>query len=54
MRAASLSLRVGCFDDVDANRLAKSESREGEGDWAEGLTEGGAEIKEAKGYLSEN
>ena len=33
MRAASLSLRVDCFDDVDANRLDKRAKREGEGDW---------------------
>ena len=33
MRTANLSLRVGCFDDVDANRLDKRASLEGEGDW---------------------
>jgi len=37
IRAANLSLRVGCFDDVDANRLDKRASREGEGDWGRDL-----------------
>ena len=32
MRTANLSLRVGSFDDVDANRFDEKESREGEGD----------------------
>jgi len=33
MRAANLSLRVDCFDDVDANRVDESAKREGEEDW---------------------
>jgi hypothetical protein len=32
MRTANLSLRVGCFDDVDTNRVDKRASLEEEGD----------------------
>ena len=50
---ANLSLRVGCFDDVDANRLDKMrESREGEEGCEEGLTSG--RQKKTKSYLSED
>ena len=37
MRAANLSLRVDCFDDVDANRVDERAKREGEEDWGCGL-----------------
>ena len=32
MREANLSLRVGCFDEVDTNRVDKRANREGEED----------------------
>jgi hypothetical protein len=54
MRAANLSLRVGCFDDVDANRVDKRTSREGEGDWREDLAGGRKRKKNTEAYLSEN
>jgi hypothetical protein len=49
MRAANLSLRVGCFDDVDANRVDKRTSREGEGDWRDDLAGGRKRKKEHRG-----
>ena len=54
MRTANLSLRVDCFDDVDANRLDERAKREEEGDWGEDLAGRRVQKTGAKTYLPEN